>query len=315
MEGSNDAIQIINVLIPFLGKGMEFIFKANGSMSKKTLSTLKFLGEKGIAAVDTIQDKRRMKKGYTLKQLEAKRGEELGFIRIPEEKLDEVKKTLNQYRVPFSILEDLNPSDGQVELAYHVNDSAKVSQMIKNTGIGQLIDFQDYLDNADEEYVENQLEEINSKKENAPVVETDALNSIEEAKSFYQNNQSIGNQNNANKITINKETLVMAETSQDILTKIPGTNGQEFVTFDREKDNVKSIDKDQTFIVSVRKNKKYKIYGSTGAELRTISGADLKKYYDKVFRNINRTRNNVKDRKLSANTNQPKPPTPQKQIK
>lgn len=315
MEGSNDAIQIINVLIPFLGKGMEFIFKASGQINKKTLSTLKFLGEKGMTAVEAIQDKKRMKKGYTLKQLEAKRGEELGFIRIPEEKLDEVKKILHQYRVPFSVLEDLNPSDGQVELAYHVNDSAKMSQMIKNTGIGQLIDFQDYLDNADEGYIENQLEEINSKKENAPVSGSDALNSIEEAKSFYQNNQVMGNKNNSNKITINKDTLVMAETSQDIFTKIPGTNGQEFVTFDREKDRVKSIDKDQTFIVSIRKNRKYKIYDSTGAELRTISGADLKKHYDKVLRDINKRYSNTKIQNLSTNVQQPKVSVPQKQVK
>jgi hypothetical protein len=218
-------------------------------------------------------------------------GKELGFIRIPEVKIDEVKKSMSKLRCPFSIIEDLNPNDGLVEFAYHVNDSAKVSEMIKSTGIGEIISFEDYINNADAEYIQNEVREMEQselKKASAP----DISETSEPAK-FNRNNRELYNKQNQMTITINKETLVMATTSEDILTRIPGSEGKDFVVFNFDDEKIKITDDNQTYVVKLNKNKQYDILDKSGAVTGKISGKTLKENYDKVFRDFNKNKQKV----------------------
>lgn len=284
MEGTQEMVQVMKILFDFGGIMIPFAFKATGAVTNNTLKALAFLGEKGIVRpVSTVTtaaiDSHDLKSGMSLKRLIKKRGENIGFLRIPEDKIEEVKAALQNRRCFYSVIQDLNPHDGKTEIAFHLTDANKVNSMIEALGIGELISFNDYIENADPEFINNQIKDVKQEQHEKKV---DSPEQSKDVRDFENNNKKA----NKNIVTINKESLLYSESETSYTTIIPGTKKEEYITFSKTDGTVKETDEGKTIAVSLGKDKQYNVTDKSGNLIRSTTGEELKKYYDNVSRKI-----------------------------
>jgi|GEM_PF-5514813 len=444
MEGAQEMTQVVSTFLNVGGQMIPFTLKTTLDLSEKILKLLAILGSKsfglgkkavkGVVKIKTehkIKEFKLKRKGLvSIEKLKATKGEDLGFVRLPEDKVEEYIDAVKKRGGKISLLEDLNPKDGKVEFAYHVSDASKIESALAHIKAGEFITKEEYLNNADEKVVNRKFEEAKNfelKNVESPVksndksktkyfsgyrseqeltqrfralvkiyhpeqgsndvtqyqeiveqykrakekhvmkkdsnvriviVPNDVLKNFlaaadekgirvsimqggeqkdtsevelsyqkadiekvesiynelvpeikktdmgfdktdekstterekennkqsESAKQFERNNKKAKDTKSHAFITINVDKLVVDKKEDVIYTKIPGTNGQQYINFSAS--DVSSIDDGKTLAIKLDKNKTYEVMNRKGEVVDRKSGSSIKIHYDDVNRNL-----------------------------
>lgn len=205
------------------------------------------------------------------------RGGDLQVYQFPQEYRKQVYDALKGYGVLFAELPDLNPADKYSEVVFHAEATPRVNNLIMKLNMGQVIDIEQYLENADVEELENQREEFDQD------FEDNGLKKLPpEKKEEISNRMRILNtKGNVSQedITITKR-LVIKETEDHFLTRIPYEMDKFFCI--PKKDTV-WINQGKTLLAKLEKNRQYEIVNSNGNSLQNLDGKTLyEKHYDEV---------------------------------
>lgn len=259
----NIAVRVGEEVLPMVFKVGKFAVKDVGY--EKMLKGIGVLGGKGIEA----HYKKKHGGSVKLKKLLKKKGEEVTCFRFPEEKRETVLKALQDRGVLFYTLPDLNEKDGMSEVMFHVCDIERVNQLADRLGLGKVVGVEEYLKNADPDTVDKAFEEAKEEAVKEGKAPTKTGQELEKA------NRREPVRQNTSTITVNKDTLLLEETKEHYVIKVPGA--EEF--FSVAKEQVESLESGKALRVYLQNDKTYMLYDRSGAMLGEKNGVDLQKKY------------------------------------
>lgn len=144
-EEIQEAVQIIRVAYD----GVEIAMKVGSGGVSAMQKAIDFL--KGMLDYEKTLGKTSMKK-LLLK------GGDLQVFQFNTEEMKKVEKMAKKYGILFSVLPDLNKSDGLSEIIFHTEAVPRVNMIIEKLKFGKIATFDDYLKNGDQ----NQLGKLMS---------------------------------------------------------------------------------------------------------------------------------------------------------
>ena len=190
MSEIQDAAQIIRVSM----EGMEIIMR----LGKTNLDFVK-----GVTAVfRQVLEKEKLSGKTSVKQL-LKNGGDLQVFKFPSENLAAVKKMADKYGILYSILPDLNQSDGMSEILFHSQAAPRIRSIVEQIQNSKIESMDDYFANAEPERMEDMKAVTHTKQQ--------------EIRQFWE---EIQNNPDVNGITIDRK-MVVDETAESIKTRIP----------------------------------------------------------------------------------------------
>lgn len=150
MSEIQDAAQIIRVSF----EGAEIILK----LGKANLDFLK-----GVCAVfKKMLDQEKLSGKTSVKQL-LKSGGDLQVFKFQTEDLATVKKMADKYGILYSILPDLNKSDGMSEILFHSQAAPRIKAIMEQIQNAKIETMDDYFANAEPEELEKTLRDEQKK--------------------------------------------------------------------------------------------------------------------------------------------------------
>ena len=150
MSEIQDAAQIIRVSF----EGAEIIMK----LGKANLDFLK-----GICAVfKNLLDQEKLSGKTSVKQL-LKSGGDLQVFKFRTEDMATVKKMADKYGILYSILPDLNKSDGMSEILFHSQAAPRIQAIMEQIQNSKIESMDDYFANAEPEELEKAVQEAEKK--------------------------------------------------------------------------------------------------------------------------------------------------------
>lgn len=144
-EEIQEAVQIIRVAYD----GVEIAMKVGSGGVSAMQKAIDFL--KGMLDYEKTLGKTSMKK-LLLK------GGDLQVFQFNTEEMKKVEKMAKKYGILYSVLPDLNKSDGLSEIIFHTEAVPRVNMIIEKLKFGKIATFDDYLKNGDQ----NQLGKLMS---------------------------------------------------------------------------------------------------------------------------------------------------------
>lgn len=152
MSEIQDAAQIIRVTF----EGAEIILKLGGN-------GWNFVKEVCAVFRKAIEQEKLAGK-TSVKQL-LKMGGDLQVFKFRTEQMAEVKKLADKYGILYSILPDLNKSDGKSEILFHSQAAPRIQAIMEKLQNAEIVTMDDYLGNAEPEELEKLVEEAEKKPE------------------------------------------------------------------------------------------------------------------------------------------------------
>lgn len=150
MSEIQDAAQIIRVSF----EGAEIIMK----LGKANLDFLK-----GVCAVfKNLLDQEKLSGKTSVKQL-LKSGGDLQVFKFRTEDMATVKKMADKYGILYSILPDLNKSDGMSEILFHSQAAPRIQAIMEQIQNSKIESMDDYFANAKPEELEKAVQEAEKK--------------------------------------------------------------------------------------------------------------------------------------------------------
>lgn len=150
MSEIQDAAQIIRVSF----EGAEIIMK----LGKANLDFLK-----GVCAVfKNLLDQEKLSGKTSVKQL-LKSGGDLQVFKFRTEDMATVKKMADKYGILYSILPDLNKSDGMSEILFHSQAAPRIQAIMEQIQNSKIESMDDYFANAEPEELEKAVQEAEKK--------------------------------------------------------------------------------------------------------------------------------------------------------
>ncbi len=150
-EEIQEAIQIIRVGYD----GLEIAMKIGGGAIEGTKKALDFL----IAILE-----REKTMGRTDMRKLLMKGGDLQVFQFNTEDLPKVEKMAKKYGILYSVLPDINKSDGKSEIIFHTEAVPRVNMMIQKLKFGRIATFDDYLKNGDEKEMDKILSFLKEQK-------------------------------------------------------------------------------------------------------------------------------------------------------
>lgn len=294
MEGAQEIVQAMNIVANVGGRTMDIAFKAGGALSKTALKVLALLGKGILFGGENIVDARyQNKKLISMSTMVKKKGSDLNYIRIPEDKANEFIKAVHKRGGNMVLLKDLNLGDGKIEFAYHVTDSAKIAQVMKDLQYGEQIGLEDYINNANEQDVNKIFEEVKQQSTEKEPPKAGKVKNADGPDKRAGTANDLLNDNKQQKmkkehevISVNKESLIKSEDTLGYIIRIPGTTGKDYMYVSKEQ-VLKEIDDGKTMIIKLKKEEEYNIFDKNGASGQKRSGSEIKKNFDNVKRKWN----------------------------
>ena len=257
------AEQILNLTVHVGEQALPFTFKAAKFAAKdvgydKMLKGMAVLGSKGM----TAHYKHKHGGSVKLKTLLKSKGEEIACFRFPEEKAETVLKALQDRGVLYYTVPDLNEKDGMTEVMFHEADAERVNALSDRLGLGQVIGVEEYLHNADPETLEKAYEE--AKEEAQKEGKTPRIKKLER-------DRKEAARQNTTAVTANKETLLLTETEEHVVIKVPG----EEKFFSVSKADAEEMEGGESLRLHLGNDTAYTLIDREGNEAGSIKGKDL----------------------------------------
>lgn len=150
MSELQDAAQIIRVTL----EGTEILMK----LGKANIDFVK-----GVCAVFmNMLNKEKLSGKTSVKQL-LKSGGDLQVYKFETKDLSLVKKLADQYGILYSILPDLNKSDGMSEILFHSQAAPRIKSIMEQVQNSRIESLNDYYSNAEPEEMEKMVKEAEKK--------------------------------------------------------------------------------------------------------------------------------------------------------
>lgn len=152
MSEIQDAAQIIRVTF----EGAEIILKMGGTgwdFVKEVCAVFRKVFEQEKLAGKT-----------SVKQL-LKMGGDLQVFKFRTEQMAEVRKLADKYGILYSVLPDLNKSDGKSEILFHSQAAPRIQAIMEKLQNAEIVTMDDYLGNAEPEEIEKLVGEAEKKAE------------------------------------------------------------------------------------------------------------------------------------------------------
>ena len=171
------------------------------------------------------------------------KGGDLQVLQFPAEDMKQVEKLAKKYGILYSVLPDINKSDGMSEIIFHTEAVPRVNMMIQKLKSGRIATFDDYLKNGDEKELEKVMSFLKNQKKGNDSLHTaeaekagEALEGLMEKVGMYaMEKQAVSVEEIKENFSIGKE---QAERVVGQLEKIgvlsKGDNGQRKVMMDKE---------------------------------------------------------------------------------
>lgn len=150
-EEIQEAIQIIRVGYD----GIDIAMKIGGGAIEQTKKALDFL-------IAILEKEKAMGKTDMRKLL--MKGGDLQVFQFNKEALPKVEKMAKKYGILYSVLPDINKSDGKSEIIFHTEAVPRVNMMIQKLKFGRIATFDDYLKNGDEKEMDKILSFLKEQK-------------------------------------------------------------------------------------------------------------------------------------------------------
>lgn len=150
-EEIQEAVQIIRVAYD----GIDIAMKIGGGAIEQIKKALDFL----IAILE-----REKTMGRTGMKKLLMKGGDLQVFQFNTEDLPKVEKMAKKYGILYSVLPDINKSDGKSEIIFHTEAVPRVNMMIQKLNFGRIATFDDYLKNGDEKEMDKILSFLKEQK-------------------------------------------------------------------------------------------------------------------------------------------------------
>lgn len=92
------------------------------------------------------------------------KGGDLQVLQFPTEDMKQVEKLAKKYGILYSVLPDINKSDGMSEIIFHTEAVPRVNMMLQKLKSGRIATFDDYLKNGDEKELEKVMSFLKNQK-------------------------------------------------------------------------------------------------------------------------------------------------------
>lgn len=136
-EEIQEAVQIIRVAYD----GIEIAIKVGNGGMKAMKKAIDFL--KGMLDYEKQLGKTSMRKLLM-------KGGDLQVLQFKTEDMSKVEKMAKKYGILYSVLPDMNKTDGMSEVIFHTEAVPRANMMIQKLKFGRIATFDDYLKNGDE---------------------------------------------------------------------------------------------------------------------------------------------------------------------
>lgn len=136
-EEIQEAVQIIRVAYD----GIEIAMKVGNGGINAMQKAIDFL--KGMLDYEKQLGKTSMRKLLM-------KGGDLQVLQFKTEDMSKVEKMAKKYGILYSVLPDMNKSDGMSEVIFHTEAVPRANMMIQKLKFGRIATFDDYLKNGDE---------------------------------------------------------------------------------------------------------------------------------------------------------------------
>lgn len=150
-EEIQEAIQIIRVSYD----GLEIAMKIGGGAIERAKKALDFL-------IALLEQEKTM--GRTDMRKLLMKGGDLQVFQFNAENLGRVEKMARKYGILYSVLPNINKSDGKSEIIFHTEAVPRVNMMIQKLKFGRIATFDDYLKNGDEKEMDKILSFLKEQK-------------------------------------------------------------------------------------------------------------------------------------------------------
>lgn len=150
-EEIQQAVQIIRVGYD----GIEIAMKVGSGTMEQMKKAVDFL----IAILDHEKTM-----GRTDMRKLLMKGGDLQVLQFPAEDMKQVEKLAKKYGILYSVLPDINKSDGMSEIIFHTEAVPRVNMMIQKLKSGRIATFDDYLKNGDEKELEKVMSFLKNQK-------------------------------------------------------------------------------------------------------------------------------------------------------
>lgn len=159
-EAIQEAVQIITVAYD----GIDIAMKV-GSGSIETM-------QKAIAFLKGMLDYEKTLGKTSMRKLLMKGGD-LQVLQFKTEDMKKVQKMAKKYGLLYSVLPDVNKTDGLSEIIFHTEAVPRANMMIQKLGVGSIASFDDYLKNGDEKTLGKLMEFLQEQKKGNDKVRTE----------------------------------------------------------------------------------------------------------------------------------------------
>lgn len=279
MSEMDDVVQIIRVEY----EGVELAMKL-GSASIKTV-------QKAVSFLINMLRVEKSKGKTGLKSL-LMRGGDLQVFQFKEERLAEVEKLCKKYGILYSLVPKLDKDATTREILFHAEATPRVNLMLqkmKNPKDAQIKTMDKFLDETDdkslgafEQYIKEEVKRDLGKHADLSAEEMKRLTEL----SQRMRRVAAENDTQLADITIAKK-MVEAETIEAIMTRIPGTWGDEARYIWINKHDAMEIHDGKTILSYLDKNKPYDLYDKNNNKVGQIKGDDLfKNHYSSVDKSL-----------------------------
>lgn len=150
-EEIQEAIQIIRVAYD----GIDIAWKIGSGAIEQTKKALDYL-------LAVLESEKTMGKTDMRKLL--LKGGDLQVFQFDTKDKRRVEKMAKKYGILYSVLPDINKSDGKSEIIFHTEAVPRVNMMIQKLKAGRIADFDDYLKNGEEKEMDRVMSFLKKQK-------------------------------------------------------------------------------------------------------------------------------------------------------
>lgn len=159
-EEIQEAVQIIRVAYD----GIEIAMKVGSGGINAMQKAIEVL--KGLLDYEKSLGKTSMRKLLM-------KGGDLQVLQFETKDMKRVEKMAKKYGILYSVLPDMNRTDGLSEVIFHTEAVPRVNMMIQKLSFGKIATFDDYLKNGDEKQLGKLMDFLKSQKKGNDMVHTE----------------------------------------------------------------------------------------------------------------------------------------------
>jgi hypothetical protein len=269
-EEIQEAAQIIRVAL----EGIQVAMKIGGGGLGLLKSSVTFLA--GMLEHEKLSGKTKMKELL-------KRGGDLQVLRFKSEDMKKVAKLAKKYGILFSAVPKAGRETGMSEIVFHSEAVPRANMLLQKLTDAKIINYDEFLAKKEENQVGKLLEYLKklggrAEPDNEPTEVQQELADKIKAAAFSKDTQMVD-------VTMSK-SLIASEGERSLKVRIPGTWGENVRYLWIPKDEIIDIRNGKSMLTFFNKDREYEVYDRGGKAIKTATGAELLKNYDRVSASV-----------------------------